>query len=417
MSCSYSVCPNEGTLICSQCKNTKYCSRKCQRADWKRHKCECQQKAPKESKEFLNFEQHLEMAILLGSFSNLKDTPKLEALRAQLGSHLNYFPEKPPTCQVTGKLLTETKSLSLVSSAIASLQGCLPAPPNFALAMYIYSGLYFTPSGELNYVGHCGEPKSRSDPGVQGNLQNYIMMFRMLGPQGFVNEFFKGISWEVYLKAVETSPLGTMDLDNKNFHQTGEIYGFPKDINSILNIIRQLKKRGIKGIIDPFCGRGFFVALLVICGWSPDAIFASDIEVKHSVDYLSMAGIPRHRADATKGETYAKAIEALKGNPSQIAVLLNWTDLPPTKPSIGAMKKINQFGFNCLIEGSELPGCAICEETTDELKKWHKTTISSIWVGNFLIGGPNNIFICDRDPAYQSLTPKYPSTVGLFAYP
>ncbi len=36
------VCGNEGTQLCSGCNNKRYCSRECQKSDWKSHKSTCQ---------------------------------------------------------------------------------------------------------------------------------------------------------------------------------------------------------------------------------------------------------------------------------------------------------------------------------------------------------------------------------------
>ena len=35
------VCDQVSTKVCSKCKNQHYCSRDCQRADWKQHKKVC----------------------------------------------------------------------------------------------------------------------------------------------------------------------------------------------------------------------------------------------------------------------------------------------------------------------------------------------------------------------------------------
>ena len=42
VSCSLTGCPNEGSHCCSRCKFVKYCSRECQKADWKGHKKDSQ---------------------------------------------------------------------------------------------------------------------------------------------------------------------------------------------------------------------------------------------------------------------------------------------------------------------------------------------------------------------------------------
>jgi hypothetical protein len=39
--CGNICCYNIGIMICSRCKIIKYCSKQCQREDWKRHKTEC----------------------------------------------------------------------------------------------------------------------------------------------------------------------------------------------------------------------------------------------------------------------------------------------------------------------------------------------------------------------------------------
>lgn len=35
------ICDTVSTLLCSKCKNSHYCSKKCQTKDWKNHKEEC----------------------------------------------------------------------------------------------------------------------------------------------------------------------------------------------------------------------------------------------------------------------------------------------------------------------------------------------------------------------------------------
>lgn len=39
--CDNIQCPNIGTLLCSRCKNGKYCSIQCQKAHWNHHKYSC----------------------------------------------------------------------------------------------------------------------------------------------------------------------------------------------------------------------------------------------------------------------------------------------------------------------------------------------------------------------------------------
>lgn len=39
MSCEN--CSGPGTLTCLACKSVRYCSRECQRVDWKKHKAAC----------------------------------------------------------------------------------------------------------------------------------------------------------------------------------------------------------------------------------------------------------------------------------------------------------------------------------------------------------------------------------------
>ena len=34
-------CGNPGTLRCSKCKKVYYCSKECQKSDWKTHKLSC----------------------------------------------------------------------------------------------------------------------------------------------------------------------------------------------------------------------------------------------------------------------------------------------------------------------------------------------------------------------------------------
>ena len=39
--CHKEDCVKAGSLRCSQCKQANYCSKECQRADWKKHKKQC----------------------------------------------------------------------------------------------------------------------------------------------------------------------------------------------------------------------------------------------------------------------------------------------------------------------------------------------------------------------------------------
>ena len=41
--CGNKECPNEGHLRCSRCKSVGYCSSGCQKKDWKQHKLVCNQ--------------------------------------------------------------------------------------------------------------------------------------------------------------------------------------------------------------------------------------------------------------------------------------------------------------------------------------------------------------------------------------
>mmetsp|Transcript_29406 Transcript_29406/g.68541 ORF Transcript_29406/g.68541 Transcript_29406/m.68541 type:complete len:187 (+) Transcript_29406:3-563(+) len=39
--CCAEGCNKEGSMMCSSCKNVSYCSKECQRGDWRRHKKNC----------------------------------------------------------------------------------------------------------------------------------------------------------------------------------------------------------------------------------------------------------------------------------------------------------------------------------------------------------------------------------------
>ena len=39
--CCQKDCHNDGDLRCSRCKKVNYCSKECQRSDWKQHKKQC----------------------------------------------------------------------------------------------------------------------------------------------------------------------------------------------------------------------------------------------------------------------------------------------------------------------------------------------------------------------------------------
>jgi hypothetical protein len=41
VSCGLKTCSNEGAKFCSGCHRTKYCSRECQKKDWKKHESLC----------------------------------------------------------------------------------------------------------------------------------------------------------------------------------------------------------------------------------------------------------------------------------------------------------------------------------------------------------------------------------------
>ena len=413
MPCSNKNCPKQDTtnssLRCSRCKKASYCSKECQKDDWKKHKTSCSPSLKVDPIDFKMMlseikavdpdkigDYHLLITKILSELGKREDkqySQLIRTLRPKLGIPLESFPEKSPCCIITGKQVTESTSLMLASPEFTDFH---PAPKNFAFFMFLFSGLFFNKNGVMNSVGHFGPSTLKTNPSKKEMVDLYRNTISKYGLPFFCNTFLS-MQVDHYKESICKSEMVKLDPDkDKAFHQTGGIFAIPKDLDSIYYLIRKLRELGIKGIVDPFCGGGFFAALLVICGWSPDAIFTSDINSGQKPDYISMVGGKRYLCDATQKTIYEKAIRKLGLPPGEIAIILNWPDQPPTKPSIGALEQINVFGFRIIIEGSEIKGCAICNESTEELDKWNKTTVSSVWVGNAFTGGPNNIFICER---------------------
>lgn len=201
-----------------------------------------------------------------------------------------------------------------------------------------------------------------------------------------------------YQKELQHKRFGSIDDDIIHRYQDGGIFHIstPTQLRQIGDFIRS---KNITNIIDVCCGNGFYLRLLSMFANVEDSHLVG-LENKKRQDSYEFWKI-NYNKDSCNEKTYSEFINS--DNLKNTMIILNWPDVP-TKPSISGeiLKILKKIGVPYVLNGTELPGCAMAEKTHEDIFNetigWKKTIQfdDSIHRGGPIIGAYMNTSILEN---------------------
>ena len=298
------VCKKKNSNLCSGCFFVSYCSRKCQKVDYKKHKPKCKKIV----------DCFIEIMGSAGSRSELK---------TMVDNSTHVIPksafDKLIAKYANGNVLTKEQYIKLMEKQCNLV---LSEDGKRWIAKYC----------DYSAVKELMSVYEKTNP-VEGMSSTELMMIYMAASGWSCSE----------------SPV---DQDYVTFRKSG-YYGFchPKDIKLICDRLRDL---GIDRIVDPIAG----------CGSVAGSIhhFGDGMEIDaYDSDCIGKMHYVEGNVDLTSKE--AEKLYWSKVDMST-AILISWPDMPNKySTSRPIMDRALKYGAGCIIIVSENPGCAMSEES------------------------------------------------------